>query len=134
MIEVAIGTQDERILVVEDDPSFAGVISEVLRAHGYDCLTAHSDEEARKIISGSLPPRAMVVDVNLGCAADGFEIGRHARELHPQLPVVFMSGRVSDYSARAFGVPNSQFLQKPFTAEALLIAVMRALPPRTADE
>lgn len=75
----------------------------------------------------STPPaeniRALATDINLGRdQVDGWEIARHAREIHPEFPVVYMSGEsAQDWSSK--GVPNSIMLSKPFAPAQLVTAI-----------
>lgn len=64
-------------------------------------------------------------------AMDGVELARRARELRPDLPVVFMSG-YSDLTTGEHPVPRPDLpvgptVQKPFTAVELAGAVRQAL-------
>ncbi|MDA9522084.1 hypothetical protein XI06_17760 [Bradyrhizobium sp. CCBAU 11434] len=49
-------------------------------------------------------------------------IARHAREIDPAFPVVYMSGdNVEDWPSK--GVPNSIMLSKPFAPAQLVTAI-----------
>ena len=51
---------------------------------------------------------------------DGPELARRAKELRPELPVLFVSGYTDDEIVRRGLLEAGQpFLQKPFTPEAL---------------
>ena len=39
-------SQAMRIMIVDNDPTYLGLLSEVLRLHGYDVTAAHDGEEA----------------------------------------------------------------------------------------
>ena len=55
--------------------------------------------------------RALVTDINLGREKlDGWEVARHAREIDPAFPVVYMSGDSAEDWA-SMGVPNSIMLE-----------------------
>jgi two-component system cell cycle response regulator CpdR len=57
---------------------------------------------------------------------DGWEIARRARELIPNLPVVYISGHGSaDWPSK--GVPNSLILSKPFATAQLITAISTLL-------
>jgi CheY-like chemotaxis protein len=75
---------------------------------------------------------ALVTDINLGSGElDGWDVARHAREIEPQFPVVYMSGIEADQWASK-GVPNSIMLAKPFAPAQLVTAVsqlLNATPP-----
>jgi DNA-binding response OmpR family regulator len=71
--------------------------------------------------------RALVTDINLGPGKfDGWSVARHAREIDPNFPVVYMSGKdANDWASK--GVPNSIMLAKPFEPAQLLTAVSQLL-------
>jgi CheY-like chemotaxis protein len=59
-------------------------------------------------------------------SVDGWEVAKHARELDPEFPVIYMSGdSASDWGSK--GVPNSIMLSKPFAPAQLLTAVSQLL-------
>jgi CheY-like chemotaxis protein len=71
--------------------------------------------------------RARVTDINLGRGQiDGWEIARHAREIDPEFPVVYVSGDSAEAWASK-GVPNSIMLAKPFAPAQLVTAVSQLL-------
>jgi DNA-binding response OmpR family regulator len=71
--------------------------------------------------------RALVTDINLGRdKIDGWDVARHAREIDPAFPVIYMSGRdAGDWASK--GVPNSIMLAKPFAPAQLVTAVSQLL-------
>lgn len=121
------------ILVVEDDQLIQSIVQEALGEGGFDVRTASSGEEAVKLLDEREGFRALVTDVNLGRnRLDGWEVARHARELDPAFPVVYMTGdSAAEWSAK--GVPNSILLTKPFAPAQVLAAVTQLLnnPPST---
>ena len=76
--------------------------------------------------------RALVTDINLSPSEiDGWDVARHAREIDPNFPIVYMSGKDADDWASQ-GVPNSIMLAKPFAPAQLVTAVsnlLNAAPP-----
>jgi len=56
----------------------------------------------------------------------GWDIARHARQLNPELPVIYVTG-ASAHEWGAMGVPNSVLLSKPFAPAQLLTAVSQLL-------
>jgi DNA-binding response OmpR family regulator len=70
--------------------------------------------------------QALVTDISLLGRMDGWEIARRAREIHPDFPVVYMSGQhAEDWASK--GVPNSIMLTKPFAPAQLVTAVSQLL-------
>jgi DNA-binding response OmpR family regulator len=74
--------------------------------------------------------RALVVDVNLRGRMDGWEVAKHAREIDPEFPVIYMTGAGAD-KWPSLGVPNSILLEKPFAPAQLVTAVSQLLISRT---
>lgn len=73
----------------------------------------------------------VVTDINLGSGSTGWDVARRARELSPQIPVVYVSGQ-SGAQWASQGVPNSVMLTKPFAQAQLITALstlMNAAPP-----
>lgn len=106
-------------------------IREVLEASfeegGFAVLLASTAEEAIKSLDTSgKEVRALVTDIDLGGDLSGWEVARHARELKPDIPVVYMTGgEVNEWSVK--GVPNSILIPKPFAPSQVLTAVAQLL-------
>jgi CheY-like chemotaxis protein len=109
-----------RVLVVEDDHAVCALISDVLEDAGLETLCVGSDREAYAIIPTVPTIQALIVDVNLGPGTTGFDVARLARQVIPDLPVIYVSGEASLDSFKAFAVPDSDFLEKPFAPGELL--------------
>lgn len=116
-----------RVLVVDDEPMLCAVLSDMLEDTEFKAECVHSDQEAYAAISTQPPLVALITDVNLGEGTTGFDIGRFARQALPNIVVVYASGEASPDSFKAFGVPSSAFLQKPFTSDELLAALREQL-------
>jgi CheY-like chemotaxis protein len=116
------------ILVVEDDELLQTLAEETLGEGGFKVLLASSGEKALELLDTANEKfRALVTDINLGRdKLNGWDVARHAREINPAFPVVYMSGdSVADWAA--LGVPNSLMLSKPFAPAQLLTAVSQLL-------
>jgi DNA-binding response OmpR family regulator len=57
--------------------------------------------------------------------AAGYDVARFAREIDPQLPVIYLSGHTSQASFEINGVKGSLFLPKPFRPNELISLVHR---------
>jgi DNA-binding response OmpR family regulator len=120
------------ILVVEDDQLIQSVVEEALTEAGFETEIASSAEQAIELLHRADGRyRALVTDINLGRGkTDGWEIARHAREINPEFPVVYMSGDSAEAWASK-GVPNSIMLAKPFAPAQLVTAVSQLLNSAT---
>jgi DNA-binding response OmpR family regulator len=121
------------ILVVEDDRLVQTVVEDSLTEGGFEIVLASSGENAVELLDTSQGKyRALVTDINLGRGGiDGWDVAKHAREIDPNVPVIYMSGKdASEWASK--GVPNSIMLAKPFAPAQLVTAVsqlLNASPP-----
>jgi len=112
--------RNETILVVEDDPSIRLLVEEILVSAGYRVLVAESGDRAIQIADeyeGDI--HLLLTDVilpNMG----GKEIAGRIALVRPDAKVVFMSGYTGNVADERENLePGVEFLQKPFTPEAL---------------
>jgi two-component system OmpR family response regulator len=84
------GTQ-VRVLVVDDEPSLAELLSSVLRYEGWSVRTAGSGTEAMKA-GREFRPDAVVLDIMLP-DFDGLEVMRRMRAELPDVCVLFLTAR-----------------------------------------
>ncbi|MHA6299288.1 response regulator [Devosia sp. CAU 1758] len=111
------------ILVVEDEVLVCVELEEALREAGYEIVSAHNGtaglQRAEELSTSS---SGIVTDIRIGAGPDGWAIAHRARELNPQIAVVYMSGdSAADWAAN--GVPNSQMIQKPFATAQIVTAI-----------
>ena len=118
------------ILYVEDEALIATAIVEFLEGAGFAVTHVLDAAQAIAMLSAAeQPPAALVTDIRLPGGTDGWKIAREARELFPEIVVVYASGdSASDWSA--MGVPDSIMLQKPFAEAQLITAVTTLLNQR----
>jgi len=66
--------------------------------------------------------RALVTDIQLRGVIEGWEVAKRARQIDPELPIVYMTGgNAAEWPSH--GVPNSILLTKPFAPAQLVTAV-----------
>jgi CheY-like chemotaxis protein len=101
------------ILIVDDDPTTAGLLKTVLQLEGYEARTVHSSSDVIPCLEED-PPDLVLMDVRLR-GMDGFNVLAQIRK-HPGLrsmPVLLMSG--IDYRHQARRAGANGFLSKPFS-------------------
>jgi len=111
----------ETILLVEDEKSLREMVREILEEGGYSVLEGGSPEEALAAArSHPGPIHLMLTDVVMP-RMGGRDLAVELAALRPGLRVLYMSG-YTDNAIVHHGVldPGTHFLQKPFTADALL--------------
>ncbi|MCC6193011.1 MAG: response regulator transcription factor [Burkholderiales bacterium] len=114
------------VFLVDDDASVRRSLSRVLREAGFDIETYES-AEAFLAQPGAPSSGCLVLDVTMP-GLDGLALQKHMAEAGNALPVVFLTGHGDiPMSVRAMKAGASDFLTKPVTSQALVVAVRAAL-------
>jgi CheY-like chemotaxis protein len=115
------------LLVVDDEEIVLKMTGHALEDGGYTVVRASSGDQGIALLeAGEHDLAGLVTDVNLGAELDGWRVAQRARELKPNIPIVYTTGFASrDWSAR--GVPNSIVVQKPFSVDEIVAAVWSLL-------
>ena len=108
------------VMFVEDQPMVRFTTAARLVEAGYVVLEVASGEEALAMLHGPAKIDALLTDLRLPGAIDGWDIAETARQLRPNLPVIYASA-YSYVTPRQ--VPGSLMLDKPYPPEALLNAL-----------
>jgi two-component system, OmpR family, KDP operon response regulator KdpE len=113
------------ILVVDDEPNILSTLGPLLRARGYDVLTAMTGRVAVQTVERDTPD-LIVLDLGLP-DVDGVEVCRIVRETH-NVPIVVLSARGAEGDkVRALDLGADDYVTKPFGAEELLARIRAAL-------
>jgi DNA-binding NtrC family response regulator len=117
------------IFVVDDQVSFCHHIMAILESEGYEVAIADDPYQAlERLASG--PFDILLSDMKMP-AMDGLELFKVARKLDPQLSGIIMTAYGTVASAvAAIKQGVTDYLQKPFEPEALLMAVEKTLRER----
>ena len=124
------GDAAARVLVVDDEPSLAELLSSVLRFEGWKVQTAADGQGAIRA-ARDFRPDAVILDVMLP-DLDGLDVLRRLRQEQPQVCVLFLTARdaVED---RVAGITagGDDYVTKPFSIEEVLARLRGLL--RRAD-
>ncbi|HEX6135622.1 MAG TPA: sigma-54 dependent transcriptional regulator [Longimicrobiales bacterium] len=121
------------ILIVDDEPNIRRLLASLLEAEGHACRTAASGEDGLVSVADH-EPDVVLLDLALP-GASGLEVLAALRTTHPALPVVMMSGRATlNDAVRATKIGAFHFIEKPLSAEAVLLTVASAIELRRARE
>lgn len=120
-------SNDVLLLLAEDEALIRMEAEEALKAGGYAVIAAASGEKAIELLDLHYKDLSGVItDIQLGAGPNGWDVARHARELRPDLPVVYATGQ-SAQEWSAHGVPNSVVVHKPFPSAQLVTAISTLL-------
>lgn len=113
----AKGRETIRVLLVEDEFLIAEWVAGYLCERGFVVHTASNARDALRQLAAA-PADVLFTDINLPGGMDGLALARRARELLPDLPVIYASAR-SAAVAPEERVPGATFLRKPYEPEAV---------------
>jgi two-component system KDP operon response regulator KdpE len=114
-----------RILVVDDEPNILTTLAPLLRARGYDVLTAMGGRAAVETAERERPD-LIVLDLGLP-DMDGVDVCRIVRE-SSNVPIVVLSARGAESDkVSALDLGADDYVTKPFGAEELLARIRVAL-------
>ncbi|MFD9302776.1 response regulator [Streptomyces sp. NPDC060048] len=118
-------TASGRILVVDDDPTVAEVVTGYLRGAGFTVETA-ADGPAALALAGRFRPDLVVLDLMLP-GLDGLEVCRRLRAGGP-VPVIMLTAR-GDEDDRIAGLETGadDYVTKPFSPRELVLRVASVL-------
>lgn len=130
-----VGTENGRILLIDDDVDYHVILRRHLRLAGHEVLTAVNGERGLEAVARHRPD-VVLLDYNLP-TMDGLEVCRRLRQ-DPQnefLPIILLTGHSSlELTEKAVAAGVDDFLDKGAPEQALLVRIHAALrTKRLAD-
>jgi two-component system nitrogen regulation response regulator NtrX len=120
------------VLLIDDEPNIRRMIGALLGAEGYEIRDAATGAEGLAHAKDA-EPDAILLDLMMPGELDGLATLERLRTQLPDVPVIMMSGRAGLADAvRATRLGAVNFLEKPLTPEATLLALAAALELRRA--
>ena len=113
-----------RIAIVEDDAAIRANYAEALTRHGYEVSAYAGRREAMEAFRQRLPDLT-IIDIGLGDDTEGgFALCRDLRSLSPQLPIVFLTARDSDFDVvSGFRLGADDYLTKGVSLPHLMARI-----------
>ena len=117
------------VLVAEDEVLVLMLLADALEEEGFHVVSAANGAKALEALEpvdregGHVD--LLFTDVNMP-GIDGLELARRARVLHPDLPIIYASGRVHCLERDAC-VEGGRFLPKPYDPSQVCAEVASAL-------
>ena len=121
------------VLVVDDDDLMRSSTRRLLRLAGFRVEAFASAEEL--LMSGRAEETAcLILDLRMP-GMDGLQLQRHLAAQGRHIPIIFITAHENqDLRMEALRAGAIDFLQKPFSEEALLKAIRNALKTPPSDE
>ena len=117
------------IAIIDDDPDILDASSLVLRAKGYEVITADNPNDGFKIVM-ERKPDLIILDVMMDEPDDGFFLAQKLRRKKFNGPIIMYTS-VSKSIGMEFGaseiVPVDDFIEKPIAPDVLVDKVEKHL-------
>ncbi|KPK34938.1 MAG: Fis family transcriptional regulator, partial [Nitrospira bacterium SG8_35_1] len=114
------------VLVVDDEPNYLIVLSELLKEEGFEVLTAERGEAGLKIVEET-DLDLVITDMRMP-GMDGLELLKAVKSYNKELPVIMITafGEV-EKAVGAMKAGAYNYLAKPFNNEELLLNIRKAI-------
>jgi UDP-3-O-acyl N-acetylglucosamine deacetylase len=117
------------ILIVDDEESIVKTLADILRDEGFEVLCARDGKEALYLIN-SQTPDMILLDIWLP-GIDGIETLQMLKKMNSKIEVIVMSGHGNiETAVKVTKLGAVDYIEKPLSLDALLLAVGRALHRR----
>jgi CheY-like chemotaxis protein/PAS domain-containing protein len=116
------------ILLAEDEDELRAMVSESLRARGFQVIEAAHGQQALDLASEHPDPIALLLTDVVMPGMDGVELYEALVQERPEIQVLYMSGYAErDYARLHDLAAQGRYLQKPFSIHYLATKVEQAL-------
>ena len=106
------------ILIVDDEPNYLVVLSELLRDEGFEVFTAASGEEGLRVVK-DVDLDIVITDMQMP-GMDGMRLLQHIKEINKELPVLMITAEAKKENIIAAAQAGANgYIVKPFTAATL---------------
>jgi len=118
------------VLVIDDEPMVRVLLCRLLEEWGFKAVEADNGKSALQLarkLNGGL---SMVITDLAMPYMDGYEFAQAFRQVYPDVPILFMTGKCPAAVADSLSRGREQLLFKPFDPDTFLDAVARLLESR----
>lgn len=122
-----------RLLVVDDERMAADLLQEILSRRGYDVVVAHEAGEAMDSFARHRP-ELVITDITMP-GGDGATLIARMREADPDLPAIFITGRLDAASllAEELRSGRTRLFRKPVAIDKLIPMIADLLAPQAVE-
>ncbi|MFO7883939.1 MAG: response regulator [Desulfobacteraceae bacterium] len=128
ILEKALLSRGETILVVEDQPAILKFTKKILEKFGYRVLEAATPEKGINTAKAHQSDiHLLITDVILP-GMNGLEFSEQIKIIYPDVKILFMSGYAAEIiTGRCQSSDEFNFIQKPFSLRDLAVKIRRIL-------
>jgi len=125
--------ENNRILLVEDDPNFGTVLKDYLSLNDYN--VSHAKDGLEGLIMFKNDDFDLcILDVMMP-RKDGFSLAKDIRSSNSEVPIIFLTAKtMKEDVLKGYQAGADDYLNKPFDSEVLLYKIKAILQRKEADE
>lgn len=114
--------EQEKILVIEDEPKIANSLKSGLIENGYDVDVAYAGDEGLKYFQEN-NYNLVLLDINLP-VINGYELCKIFRATNPAIPIIILTSLVElEDKIKGYDMGADDFMVKPFEFKELLLKI-----------
>ena len=121
-----------RILIVDDEPRILLLLQNLLKANGYEVVSARDGASALDIVhQGGID--VTITDLRMA-PMDGMALFKEIKRVKPDMPVILLTAYATvETAVEAMKSGIFDYLTKPFKVDDLVACLKRALAKKTGD-
>jgi len=117
-------TKSKKLIVIDDDETFAQVLSSALKKQGFDSNYALNSAQALQLAQQT-PPDYAIVDLRIG-AESGLNLIQQLKSLNADMHILILTGYASIATAvEAIKLGASHYLSKPASTQEILNSLQK---------
>ena len=115
-----LGSGGKSVLVIDDEPVIRMLVVDALEEMGFECAEAEDGPGGLTILERAERLDLLITDVGLPGGLNGRQVADRARELRPDLKVLFITGYAENAALNHGHIgPGTRVLTKPFSVSEL---------------
>src|SRR5210317_1134003 len=124
--------ENNKILLVEDDPNFGTVLKDYLSLNDYN--VSHAKDGLEGLIMFKNDDFDLcILDVMMP-RKDGFSLAKDIRSSNSEVPIIFLTAKtMKEDVLKGYQAGADDYLNKPFDSEVLLYKIKAILQRKEAD-
>ena len=112
----------QTVLIVDDEEEIRNMLKTYLKREGVNVISCSNGAEALDVVAKQ-EIHLILLDIMMD-GLDGFEVLQRLREMHEQIPVIFLSARQEEYDkVLGLGLVADDYVTKPFSPGELMARV-----------
>jgi two-component system nitrogen regulation response regulator NtrX len=116
----------QKILIVDDEPSIQEALSGILIDEGFVPINAETAEQSMEILNTD-DVDLVLLDIWMP-GMDGIEALKQIKKIHPELPVIMISGHGTvETAVQATKIGAYDFFEKPLSYDKIILAINNGL-------